>query len=72
MKEIVKCESSAAQDDALTLRHYFAAATLSGLMAGGQTAGWKPERIASYAFKVADAMVANQKQEIQNGPGSTS
>lgn len=50
----------------MTLRDYFAAAALTGLLAASCTDDWKQEDILYEAYRYADAMLA-QRKEGQDG-----
>ena len=42
----------------MTLRDYFAAKALNGLLAADEECGFKPDVAAEYAYRFADAMIA--------------
>jgi hypothetical protein len=46
----------------MTLREYFAAAALTGLMSGGTQGNLPADEIADNALKLADAMIARSKE----------
>lgn len=45
----------------MTIRDYFAAAAVQGILAGGSTASYSEER-ADQAYKIADAMLERRNQ----------
>ena len=50
------------QNDGMTLRDYFAAAALQGMIAGGQGLAISVAQFASQSYLLADAMIAAGKQ----------
>lgn len=46
-----------------TLRDYFAAAAMQGMVAQSESGGWPAEGIAKAAYRQADAMLAARKEE---------
>jgi hypothetical protein len=61
--------TTAATYSDVTLRDLFAAAALTGLRANQASGGWsdKPEKIAEYAYRDADAMLAERAKEQTDG-----
>lgn len=46
----------------MTMRQYYKAAALTGLLATRATAGWATLKLATYAGEVADAMIAEDEE----------
>ncbi|CUW44435.1 hypothetical protein B3286c1_1767 [Brucella vulpis] len=46
------------EQDGMTLRDYFAAKVLQGLLAADEECAFKPDGASEYAYRFADAMIA--------------